>query len=66
MFRLYFSHHQVNEDCLQETAVFLLLVLGIIPASSIFCVRGDYFPPLCCVTVGCVVVFSVCLCVYVG
>jgi hypothetical protein len=25
--------------------------LGVIPASSMFCVRGDYLPPLCCVTV---------------
>jgi hypothetical protein len=29
----------------------LILELGIIPASSVFCVRGDYFPPLCRVTV---------------
>jgi hypothetical protein len=24
MFRLYFSHHQVNQDCLPESAVFSL------------------------------------------
>jgi hypothetical protein len=27
-------------------------------------VRGDYFPPFCCVSVCCMVVFSICFCVY--
>jgi hypothetical protein len=56
MFRFYFSRHQVNQDCLQKTVVFLLLVLGIIPALSMFSVRGNYFPLLYCVTVCCMVV----------
>jgi hypothetical protein len=31
----------VNGGCLQETAV--LIIPGVVPASSMFLVRGDYF-----------------------